>query len=118
MASSLGGASLCGLLPGCPWLVSSIKHQTSNIKGTPRKVYTAVLPLAAPLICVATDDVALSVVSCVRFSTTVCRPKKKSDAEFDRLKSSLRESGSVVAVSTEPKCYIDTGICTVTFQVR
>eukprot|EP00904_Undaria_pinnatifida_P001103 jgi/Undpi1/10994/HiC_scaffold_30.g13295.m1 len=38
------------------------------------------------------------------------------DAEFDRLKASLRESGSVVAVSTEPKCYIDTGICTVTFQ--
>ncbi|CBJ29877.1 conserved unknown protein [Ectocarpus siliculosus] len=38
------------------------------------------------------------------------------DEEFDRLKASLRESGSVVAVSTEPKCYIDTGICTVTFQ--
>jgi hypothetical protein len=27
----------------------------------------------------------------------------------------LREAGSKVAVSTEPKCYIDTGICTVTF---
>lgn len=40
-----------------------------------------------------------------------------SDQEFDRLKASLREAGSVVAVSTEPKCYIDTGICTVTFQV-
>lgn len=44
--------------------------------------------------------------------------EKKSDTEFDRLKSSLRETGSLVAVSTEPKCYIDTGICTVTFQVR
>lgn len=39
------------------------------------------------------------------------------DEEFDKLKASLRESGSPVAVSTEPKCYIDTGICTVTFTV-
>lgn len=37
------------------------------------------------------------------------------DEEFDRLKQLLKESGSEVAVSTEPKCYIDTGICTVTF---
>ena len=27
----------------------------------------------------------------------------------------LREAGSKVAVSTEPKCYIDSGICTVSF---
>lgn len=40
-----------------------------------------------------------------------------SDEEFDRLKASLKASGSAVAVSKEPKCYIDTGICTVTFQV-
>ncbi|CAN0480124.1 unnamed protein product, partial [Discosporangium mesarthrocarpum] len=38
------------------------------------------------------------------------------DAEFDKLKADLREAGSPVAVSKEPKCYIDTGICTVTFQ--
>lgn len=39
-----------------------------------------------------------------------------SDEEFDLLKKELKEDGSQVAVSTEPKCYIDTGICTVTFQ--
>lgn len=39
-----------------------------------------------------------------------------TDEEFDTLKAELREAGSKVAVSTEPKCYIDTGICTVTFQ--
>lgn len=39
------------------------------------------------------------------------------DKEFDTLKNKLRDAGSPVAVSTEPKCYIDTGICTVTFQV-
>lgn len=38
-----------------------------------------------------------------------------SDAEFDALKTELKDSGSMVAVSTEPKCYIDTGICSVTF---
>ncbi|KAG5188447.1 hypothetical protein JKP88DRAFT_269457 [Tribonema minus] len=39
-----------------------------------------------------------------------------TDEEFDALKQELRDAGSKVAVSTEPKCYIDTGICTVTFQ--
>ncbi|CAM9129828.1 unnamed protein product [Ascophyllum nodosum] len=39
-----------------------------------------------------------------------------SDEEFDKLKASLKASGSAVAVSKEPKCYIDTGICTVTYQ--
>lgn len=39
-----------------------------------------------------------------------------SDGEFDTLKKELKEAGSKFAVSTEPKCYIDTGICTVTFQ--
>lgn len=39
-----------------------------------------------------------------------------SDEEFDALKVELREAGSKVAVSTEPKCYIDTGICTVSFM--
>ncbi|CAM9511766.1 unnamed protein product [Chrysoparadoxa australica] len=38
------------------------------------------------------------------------------DAEFDALKASLREAESPVAVSTEPKCFIDTGICSSTFQ--
>jgi hypothetical protein len=39
-----------------------------------------------------------------------------TDAEFDSLKAELKEAGSKFAVSTEPKCYIDTGVCTVTFQ--
>lgn len=39
------------------------------------------------------------------------------DVEFDALKAQLKEDKSQFAVSTEPKCYIDTGICTVTFQV-
>jgi len=38
-----------------------------------------------------------------------------SDEEFDALKNELKETGSKIAVNTEPKCYIDTGICTVTF---
>mmetsp|Transcript_17016 Transcript_17016/g.46632 ORF Transcript_17016/g.46632 Transcript_17016/m.46632 type:complete len:331 (+) Transcript_17016:257-1249(+) len=36
------------------------------------------------------------------------------DSEFDSLKRELQEDGSVFAVQTEPKCYIDTGICKVT----
>ncbi|KAL3822492.1 hypothetical protein ACHAXA_002510 [Cyclostephanos tholiformis] len=39
-----------------------------------------------------------------------------SDAEFDQLKAQLKEEGSTFASSKEPKCYIDTGICTVTYQ--
>lgn len=39
-----------------------------------------------------------------------------SDAEFDELKRGLKETQSPIAVSTEPRCYVDTGICTVTFQ--
>lgn len=39
-----------------------------------------------------------------------------NDEEFDTLKRELKEEGSKFAVSTEPKCYIDTGICTVTLQ--
>jgi len=42
-------------------------------------------------------------------------PIMKND-EFDALKSTLKEEKSPFAVSTEPKCYIDTGICTVTLQ--
>lgn len=38
------------------------------------------------------------------------------DKEFDKLKMELKEEKSKIAVSTEPKCYIDTGICTVTLQ--
>jgi hypothetical protein len=38
------------------------------------------------------------------------------DGEFNALRDELREDGSSIAVSKEPKCYIDTGICTVTFQ--
>jgi len=40
-----------------------------------------------------------------------------SDTEFDALKATLKEEKSVFAVSTEPKCYIDTGVCTVTMKV-
>jgi len=38
------------------------------------------------------------------------------DEEFDVLKADLKEDGSSIAVSKEPKCYIDTGICTSTFE--
>jgi len=38
-----------------------------------------------------------------------------SDAEFDALKASLKAQGSIVAVSTEPRCFLDTGVCSVTF---
>mmetsp|Transcript_10720 Transcript_10720/g.18041 ORF Transcript_10720/g.18041 Transcript_10720/m.18041 type:complete len:178 (-) Transcript_10720:475-1008(-) len=38
-----------------------------------------------------------------------------SDQEFDKLKTSLRDANSIVAVSTEPKCYVDTGVCKVTW---
>jgi hypothetical protein len=39
-----------------------------------------------------------------------------TDVEFDALKRELKESGSKFAVDTEPKCYIDTGVCKVTLQ--
>eukprot|EP00558_Chaetoceros_sp_UNC1202_P009395 CAMPEP_0197246846 /NCGR_PEP_ID=MMETSP1429-20130617/23498_1 /TAXON_ID=49237 /ORGANISM="Chaetoceros sp., Strain UNC1202" /LENGTH=323 /DNA_ID=CAMNT_0042707613 /DNA_START=162 /DNA_END=1133 /DNA_ORIENTATION=- len=39
-----------------------------------------------------------------------------SDIEFDALKSTLKVEESKFAVSTEPKCYVDTGICTVTMK--
>lgn len=39
-----------------------------------------------------------------------------TDIEFDALKTTLKEEESQFAVSTEPKCYIDTGICTVTMK--
>jgi hypothetical protein len=39
-----------------------------------------------------------------------------NDAEFDTLKKTLKEEESQFAVSTDPKCYIDTGICTVTMK--
>mmetsp|Transcript_37018 Transcript_37018/g.96963 ORF Transcript_37018/g.96963 Transcript_37018/m.96963 type:complete len:327 (+) Transcript_37018:113-1093(+) len=39
-----------------------------------------------------------------------------SDSEFDSLKQDLKDEGSKFAVQTEPKCYIDTGICKVTLQ--
>eukprot|EP00629_Pelagomonadales_sp_RCC1024_P003267 CAMPEP_0119266406 /NCGR_PEP_ID=MMETSP1329-20130426/4903_1 /TAXON_ID=114041 /ORGANISM="Genus nov. species nov., Strain RCC1024" /LENGTH=280 /DNA_ID=CAMNT_0007266285 /DNA_START=138 /DNA_END=980 /DNA_ORIENTATION=+ len=38
-----------------------------------------------------------------------------SDAEFDALKASLKAKGSIVATSTEPRCFLDTGVCSVTF---
>lgn len=39
-----------------------------------------------------------------------------TDEEFDTLKTQLKEAGSKFAVDTEPKCYIDTGVCKVTLQ--
>lgn len=39
------------------------------------------------------------------------------DTEFDKLRSSLKAQGSIVAVSKEPRCILDTGICSVTFKV-
>jgi hypothetical protein len=38
------------------------------------------------------------------------------DAEFDALKKELMEDGSKFAVQTEPKCYLDTGVCKVTME--
>jgi len=40
-----------------------------------------------------------------------------SDEEFDQLKEDLKEEKSQFASAKEPKCYIDTGICTVVYQV-
>ena len=37
------------------------------------------------------------------------------DKEFDALKLTLSKAGSRIATNTEPKCYLDTGVCTVTF---
>lgn len=39
-----------------------------------------------------------------------------SDSEFDALKTKLKDEKSPIAVSTDPKCYIDSGICRVTYQ--
>ena len=39
-----------------------------------------------------------------------------TDDEFDDLKKELKETGSSFAVDTEPKCYIDTGVCKVTLK--
>jgi NAD-dependent DNA ligase len=41
-----------------------------------------------------------------------------SDKEFDDLKSSLKETNSKIAVATEPKCYVETGVCKVTWSKR
>jgi len=38
------------------------------------------------------------------------------DKEFDQLKAELKEENSPIAVETEPKCYIDTGVCKVTLK--
>jgi len=38
------------------------------------------------------------------------------DTEFDALKTELKDTGSKFAVDTNPKCYIDTGVCKVTMQ--
>jgi len=39
-----------------------------------------------------------------------------TDTEYDQLKKELMEAESKFAVQTEPKCYIDSGICKVTLQ--
>jgi len=39
-----------------------------------------------------------------------------SNPEFDDLKRSLRESKSKIAVDMEPKCYVETGVCKVTWS--
>jgi len=39
-----------------------------------------------------------------------------NNSEFDALKQRLKEVGSKFAVSRQPKCLIDTGVCTVTLQ--
>lgn len=39
-----------------------------------------------------------------------------SDGEFDELKVALKNEGSTIAVSTEPQCWVDTGVCKVTWE--
>jgi len=39
-----------------------------------------------------------------------------SDTEFDELKATLKAQNSVVAVSKEPRCFVETGVCSVTFR--
>lgn len=39
-----------------------------------------------------------------------------SDVEFDELKKALKSQGSIVATSKEPRCFLDTGVCSVTFS--
>ncbi|KAJ1460843.1 hypothetical protein M885DRAFT_508288 [Pelagophyceae sp. CCMP2097] len=39
-----------------------------------------------------------------------------SNAEFDELKASLKAQNSLIAVTKEPRCFIDSGVCSVTFQ--
>ena len=38
------------------------------------------------------------------------------DAEFDELKIRLKNEGSKIAVDKEPQCWVDTGVCKVTWQ--
>lgn len=38
-----------------------------------------------------------------------------ADKQFDELKNSLREAGSKIAVAVQPKCYVDTGVCKVSW---
>lgn len=40
-----------------------------------------------------------------------------SDEEFDQLKADLKKEKSQFASSKEPKCYIDTGVCTVVYKI-
>jgi len=38
-----------------------------------------------------------------------------SDTEYDQLKKTLKENNSKIAVQTDPQCYVDTGVCKVTW---
>eukprot|EP00640_Fibrocapsa_japonica_P003265 CAMPEP_0113935756 /NCGR_PEP_ID=MMETSP1339-20121228/2843_1 /TAXON_ID=94617 /ORGANISM="Fibrocapsa japonica" /LENGTH=326 /DNA_ID=CAMNT_0000938011 /DNA_START=45 /DNA_END=1025 /DNA_ORIENTATION=- /assembly_acc=CAM_ASM_000762 len=38
-----------------------------------------------------------------------------TDDEFDKLKDSLRTDGSLFAVDTEPQCFLEDGVCAVTY---
>jgi hypothetical protein len=40
-----------------------------------------------------------------------------TDIQFDELKMSLRTSNSKIAVGSEPKCYVDTGVCKVSAAI-
>jgi len=39
-----------------------------------------------------------------------------TDEEFDTLKAELRNQGSRIAVTSDPKCAVDTGVCRVTWK--
>lgn len=61
-------------------------------------------------------EVEVTDMDCFVFQSYSKNQPVMSDVEFDELKQSLKEQGSKLAVATEPKCYVDTGVCKVTWS--